>query len=102
MRKKDAKAKAVMELSKAVAYLRDLAASLEAGGVTVPDGETDLRVTPEDVVKVTLKATRKGEKESVAVKLSWRKAEERASDGDEDTEAETSAEALPASTDAPT
>jgi amphi-Trp domain-containing protein len=72
MHKKEAKVKAAMELSKAISYLDDLVASLKAGRVTVANGEQDLSLTPDEAVKLEVKATQKTDKESIAIKLSWR------------------------------
>lgn len=73
MPKKEAKVKAAMELPKAVSYLDDLVTSLKAGSITVANDDQELSLTPEEIVKVEVKATQKAEKESFCIELSWRK-----------------------------
>ncbi|MGD2108619.1 MAG: amphi-Trp domain-containing protein [Phycisphaerae bacterium] len=82
MRKREAKVKAVMELPKAISYLDDLVASLKAGRVTIENGAQDLSLTPDEAVKVEVKATQKPEKESISVELSWRRPDAVPSDVD--------------------
>ena len=73
MRKREAKVKAAMDLPKAISYLDDLVASLKAGTVTVANGGEGLSLTPDESVKVEVKATQKVDKESISIELSWRR-----------------------------
>ncbi len=84
MKKKEAKVKSTMELAKAINYLEDIVKSLKAGTVSVINGDETLTMSPEPSVKVTLSASQKSDKESLSLKVSWRKpeVEEGEQDGD--------------------
>lgn len=73
MSKKEAKVKSSMELDKAVAYLEDIVASLRAGTVSIENGDGAVTLRPEKNVKVELEATQKDDRESISLRLAWKK-----------------------------
>ena len=73
--KKENKVESVVELSRAIQYLEDVAASLKSGSVSVEGMNGMLTLTPEPTVKLKIEATQKSSKESLSLKVSWRKGE---------------------------
>ncbi|NOT02466.1 MAG: amphi-Trp domain-containing protein [Phycisphaerales bacterium] len=73
MSKKEAKVKSSMELGKAIAYLNDLVASLRAGTVSIENGDGVVTLHPEKNVKVALEATQKEDRESISLRIAWKK-----------------------------
>ncbi len=73
MTKNEVKVKAVMEQAKAVSYLSDIVQSLQAGKVVVANGPQSVELTPADAVKVELAAVQKVDRDSISLKISWRK-----------------------------
>lgn len=66
----------VAEYAQAVQYLETIVSRMKAGKVTVAHGEQTLTLVPSEQVKVQLKARTKEEKESISIKMSWRKENE--------------------------
>lgn len=80
--KSEAKMKANIELPKAIGYLEDVVKSLKAGRICITNCEKSLTLTPENVVKLELEATQKGDKEELSVRIAWRKEEAEAEEMD--------------------
>lgn len=75
MSKKEAKVKAVMELPKAVSYIADIVESLKAGQVSITNGAESLTLEPPQSIKLEFAAAQKADRESISLKISWRKEE---------------------------
>ena len=71
--KKENKVESVVELSRAIQYLEDVVASLKSGSVSVDGMNGMLTLIPEPTVKLKIEATQKASKESLSLKVSWRK-----------------------------
>lgn len=61
-----------VDLNTAVSYLEGIVSSLKQGRICVQHGEESIVFEPKDSVRVELKARKKHDKESVALKISWR------------------------------
>ncbi len=61
-----------MEIDQAIGYLEELVKSLRARRIAMTHGEESVTLTPPDDVKFKMKASGKGSKESVALKISWK------------------------------
>ncbi|MCO6438653.1 MAG: amphi-Trp domain-containing protein [Phycisphaerae bacterium] len=74
--KSEAKMKANLDLPKAIGYLEDVVKSLKAGRVCITNCEKSLTLTPEAMVRLELEASQKDDRESISLRIAWRKQEE--------------------------
>jgi amphi-Trp domain-containing protein len=73
--KKNIDFEGVMELSDTINYVEKILDGLRAGTVCVQRGGEQLAVHPEGIVHVELEAKAKDDKESLELKLKWRRVE---------------------------
>jgi len=73
MSAKEAKIKATMERTQAIAYLEDVLKSLKAKKFTVANGAESLSLEPGPTVRFEFEAVQKDDKESISLRISWRK-----------------------------
>lgn len=71
--KEEVNLKGKVELQKLVAYWEDLVSCLKAGTVCIQNGEHAVALSPEGLVDVEIKASKKSDKESLLIEVSWRK-----------------------------
>jgi amphi-Trp domain-containing protein len=71
-----------LDLAKAADYLQDIARSLREGRVVVSHADQKLELTAEQTVAVKIKAKQKDHKESVQLKVSWRRQPSAAGEAD--------------------
>lgn len=60
-----------MDLNQVISHLEDLVGGLKAHQVYVQHGERSVTLMPHATVAVELKARKKGDKESLSLKLKW-------------------------------
>ena len=73
MEKEEIRAESLMSNEQAVAYLEDIVGSLKAGKIHLEHGENAITLNPPDTVLIQLKAKRKADKESISLKIGWRR-----------------------------
>jgi amphi-Trp domain-containing protein len=62
------------DLAKAIEYLENIVASLKSGTLCVQNGSDEtLTLKPEQAIDLEVNASQRADKESVSLKLSWRK-----------------------------
>jgi amphi-Trp domain-containing protein len=72
------KFESVMQRSEAAAYFAALVDGLRQGQLQFRHGEENLSLAPAQQVVVEVKASKKGDKEKVALELEWRRGEDAA------------------------
>jgi len=85
--------KSEVDLDRAISYLQDIVSSLKQGRICVQRAEEALTLNPPSAVSVQVKASKKKDRESISLKVSWRP---RAVEGDGETGLRISATAPPA------
>lgn len=74
--------KSVTETEKALGYVEKLLRNLKKGPVRIGSGEQSVAIEPQDLAKLVVEAVQKGDRDSVTIKLVWRKEEAVATDLD--------------------
>jgi amphi-Trp domain-containing protein len=73
--KREVEFEGTMDVKQATEYLEKLLASFKAGTVCVQRGSAAVALKPEPVVNLEVEAKQKESKESLSIKLKWRKVE---------------------------
>jgi amphi-Trp domain-containing protein len=76
MSKDKVKLEGVMDLKEVISYLEDVVNGMKSGSVCMTAGEDCVTLKPSGVVDVTMKATRKKDKEKIEIEIDWRRADE--------------------------
>jgi amphi-Trp domain-containing protein len=98
MGKQEISQKAGMSLDQAVGYIESVIEGIRRGVLTIETGDKSVTIHPGRLVEFEIEATRKKEKESVTIELTWRQ-EDKTQQQEDGCQLRISAEEPPAESD---